>query len=154
MNTEVVDTTFEIPLAPEQPHNVILKHHLNTIFKILPGAEDYAIRSPKMSNVYAVTALLSASRDILDDIRDLQDPGEMYARMVTELFEPLTTKVLEILTINLNNSRGSIRQLLDQKDHTKLDTIMNTALKNIGTEMQGSLQTHLSLLKEMLGVEV
>ena len=141
----------EIP-TPDTNQIVILKHHMNTLLTLLPVAEMNAKIYPSMNNIYAVTALIGASREVMDDINNRMDPGEQYVRLVKEILEPLTTSFLTVLTTNISEMRTQTRDVIQEGKAGVLEALVNTALKNTGSEMQNALVKHLEKLQEMLGI--
>ena len=149
---ETIEPYGGVVPTPDTNQITLLKHHLNTVLTLLPVAEMNARLYPSMNNIYAVTALIGASREVMDDINNRMDPGEQYARLVKEIMEPLTTSFLTVLTTNISEMRGQARDITQEGKVGVLETLINTALKNTGSEMQNALVKHLEKLQQMLGV--
>jgi hypothetical protein len=151
MGLEMIPYGGELP-TPDTNQITLLKHHLNTVLSLIPIAEMNAKVYPSMNNIYAVTALLGASREIMDDVNNRMDPGEQYTRLVKEILEPLTTSFLEVLTQGIYEMRGKCRDITQEGKVGVLEQIISMSLKGTASEMQTVLVNHLQKLQLMLGV--
>jgi hypothetical protein len=140
-------------LTVNDPQAIILKHHLNTVFTILPSAELQARIDPRMNNVYAVTALIGASREILEDLNNYTDPKELYNKIEGMVIEPMTTKFLETISLNLGDARAKLRDYVQDNKRDVLELTIQKTLKDMGSEMQKIMLTHLDKLKTLTGIQ-
>lgn len=158
---ELVDSEFRHDLpnifelidsdaGADEIQKVFLRASLATIMDLIPTIEAQANKSKRENDMYALNALISQGREILHDLRALQDSDEIAFRIATMIVDPAYMAIGATFVNLITAIRAEIEPYIEKGSEQRVREIFQGNASSFGQFLDASKNT----VKQRIGEEI
>ena len=131
--------------SPEQ----VLQESLKTLVSLIPVADAQYRVSPTLSYAQALTGFISATKDVIQQMYDLQDKEELFKTIIIEVMQPFTRSMIKSFS---DEAKGFVQEDLGDPSTQRREEAVNKIARTIGTKFQESYRENVEKMSTLLGV--
>jgi hypothetical protein len=131
--------------SPEQ----VLQESLRTVVSLIPVADAQYRVSPTLSYAQALTGFISAAKDIVGQMYELQDKESMFKTLIVEVLQPFVRQMIVSFS---DEARGLSQEEMGETGSARREEAVNKLARTMGTKFQEGYREYVEKLSTILGV--
>ena len=131
--------------SPEQ----VLQESLRTLVSLIPVADAQYRVSPTLSYAQALTGFISATKDIVGQLYELQDKEAVFKTLVVEVMQPFCRQMIKSFS---DEARSLVQEDMDIPSSPRREESVNKIARTMGTKFNEGYREYVEKLSTILGV--